>query len=223
MTSAEERVMLAEYKSLFYKFFSTAVRYPTEELAKRFGSDEFWQGLTSILEATACAESCSEILQQKDAICQEMEQGAISLEMEYNRLFQLSQQFACPLTASEYLPGESRQAVAVAQLKGLYKAFGLQLRPATEADHLSVLLEFMSFLWAKEAHAINRQDENDAEQCVKAKAIVLEDFLGWLPLFLSTVKLNASMKFYPWISSLLIEFLRAERQVILCASTGEQQ
>jgi TorA maturation chaperone TorD len=73
----------------------------------------------------------------------------------------------------------------------------------------------MSFLCAKEAHAIHKGDENDACQCRKAQAIVLEDFLGWLPLFLSTVRLNAQLKFYPWITGLLTEFLRSERQLVL--------
>lgn len=217
----EEDLISCEYKSLFYKFFSGAMRYPTDELAERISTEEFWDGMNELVSAAGC-QSLEEYLQEKDKICNEVKDGKHALEVEYNRLFQLSQQFACPITASEYLPGESRQATAVAQLKGLYKAFGLKTRPSTEADHISVLLEFMSFLYAKEAHALNKGNVDESAECRKARSIVLEDFLGWLPIFVNTVKLNSQLKFYPWIASLLTEFLRTERETHLIAKEKDK-
>ena len=215
MSNDEADIMSVEYKSLFYKFLSGAMRYPTSELVERFEVDEFWDGLSLLSAAVSPNETLATSLAERDLIISELSQGLVPLEVEYNRLFQLSQQFACPMTASEYLPGESRQATAVAQLKGLYKAFGLKTRPSTEADHLSVLLEFMAFLYAKEAHALNKDEADEAASCRKARAVILEDFLGWLPIFVNTLKLNAQMKFYPWLASLLTEFLRGERSVLL--------
>lgn len=203
-----------ELRALLYKHISRSVCYPTAEMIESFKSPQYWSSLEDLLGELGCAEAVKEELLAAEAIRTEAEQDILAFEIEYNRLFQLAQNVACPITAGEYLPGESRQATAVAQLKGLYRSFGVKMRLVHEPDHLSVILEFMSWLYAKEARALDKEDEDNASHCRRARAILVEDYLGWLPLFRDAVKLNAELKFYPWLASLITEVVRTERVVL---------
>lgn len=205
----------AEFRALFYRLLASGFRYPNQYLILTLSDQAYWHGLSELLQAVGASSTALELLEQKEDIVKEAKDGIIAIEIEYNRLFQLSQNIACPLTACEYLPGESRQATAVAQLRGLYRAFGLQTRPNTDSDNLSVLLEFMAFVCAKEANAKQKNEAEHVQQCIQVQKLLLEDFLGWLPIFHSAVKLNAQLKFYPWLAALLVEFLRQERSILL--------
>ncbi len=205
-------------RALLYKMISTGLEYPTEKLLDLLSTEEYFDGLGEIF--MPLGGHLLEILRAsrwnilKEAQCTELE----SFEIEYNRIFQLSHVDASPLTAGQYLKGESRQAMAVAQLRGLYRSFGLNTRPNREPDHLSILCEFMSHLCAKELHAQKAGVLQRVEDCTSAQSIVIEDYLGFVPLLQNALTPHARMQYYPWIVSITVEFVALERELFHLAS-----
>lgn len=121
--------------------------------------------------------------------------------------------------AKEIYLSESRQAMAVAQLRGLYRSFGVTTRPAREPDHLSILCEFMSLLCAKESRAHNAGVQQRVDDCVAAQTIVIEDYLSFVPLLQKAVSAHARKEYYLWMAAMTVEFIALERELFLL-STG---
>jgi DMSO reductase family type II enzyme chaperone len=75
----------------------------------------------------------------------------------------------------------------LADLGAFYAAFGLEMTPdaAERQDHISIELEFMSVLAAKEAYALEHQlDDEQAAVCREAQKKFLREHLGrWTPAF----------------------------------------
>jgi TorA maturation chaperone TorD len=75
----------------------------------------------------------------------------------------------------------------LSDLAAFFAAFGLELAPdaAERIDHISIELEFMSVLAAKEAHALEHGSDADALAIVReAQRKFLREHLGrWSPAF----------------------------------------
>ena len=96
----------------------------------------------------------------------------------------------CPMNEIEY--GDIKadplfQPHRLADLGAFYAAFGLEMTPdaAERQDHISIELEFMSVLAAKEAYALEHQlDDEHAAVCREAQKKFLREHLGrWTPAF----------------------------------------
>ena len=96
----------------------------------------------------------------------------------------------CPMNEIEY--GDLKadplfQPHRLADLGAFYAAFGLEmtLDAAERQDHISIELEFMSVLAAKEAYALENQlDEEQLALCRDAQKKFLREHLGrWTPAF----------------------------------------
>lgn len=96
----------------------------------------------------------------------------------------------CPLNEIEY--GDVKadplfQPHRLADLVAFYRAFGLELAPDADErqDHISLELEFMSVLTAKEAYAVEHQlDCDELAICRDAQKKFLREHLGrWAPAF----------------------------------------
>lgn len=96
----------------------------------------------------------------------------------------------CPMNEIEY--GDIKadplfQPHRLADLGAFYAAFGLEMTPdaAERQDHISIELEFMSVLAAKEAYALEHQlDDDQATLCSDAQKKFLREHLArWTPAF----------------------------------------
>jgi DMSO reductase family type II enzyme chaperone len=96
----------------------------------------------------------------------------------------------CPMNEIEY--GDIKadplfQPHRLADLGAFYAAFGLEMAPdaAERQDYISIELEFMSVLAAKEAYALEHQlDDEEAALCREAQKKFLREHLGrWTPAF----------------------------------------
>jgi DMSO reductase family type II enzyme chaperone len=96
----------------------------------------------------------------------------------------------CPMNEIEY--GDIKadplfQPHRLADLGAFYAAFGLEMTPdaAQRQDYISIELEFMSVLAAKEAYALEHQlDDEQAAVCHEAQKKFLREHLGrWTPAF----------------------------------------
>jgi len=198
-----------------YKFLSRAFDYPNERLVEIVSNSLFRNTLDEIVSILDPGLIETSTVLMEEAI-NEACQGLLALEIEYNRLFQLSHERPCPLTASEYIKGESRQATAVAQLQGLYRSFGLRTRPSREPDAIPVLLEFMAHLYASEERLRIVQDDR-LREFGTARGIVIEDYLGFVPLLKQSIDMHASGCFYMWSSTLLVGLVGNERKELSLA------
>jgi TorA maturation chaperone TorD len=203
-----------EIRSSVYKFFAMGFSYPTEDQVNLLSGEQYWLSAAQIMGKISESLGVEIKAQSKELRDEATKHGVAGFECEYNRLFQVAKQNACPLTAGQYMSGESRQAVAVAQLSGLYRSFGLQLRALQEADHIYVLLEFMAWLCAKQLRALEHADEYSVSSCEYAQRLIVEDYLGWLPLLRDGIAMNAELKYYLWLVNTLVAFVAGERALL---------
>jgi DMSO reductase family type II enzyme chaperone len=95
----------------------------------------------------------------------------------------------CPMNEIEY--GDIKadplfQPHRLADLGAFYAAFGLEMTPdaAQRQDHISIELEFLSVLAAKEAYALEHQLDDETALCREAQKKFLREHLGrWTPAF----------------------------------------
>lgn len=128
----------------------------------------------------------------------------------------------CPMNEIEY--GDIKadplfQPHRLADLGAFFAAFGLELVPdaGERLDHISIELEFMSFLAAREAHAREHQyDEADVAVLVDAQRKFLREHLGrWTPAFARRLARRAASTLLEPLAGFLGEFIRLE-----CARFG---
>lgn len=150
---------------------------------------------------------------------------------EHQKLFGLLPPKDCPPYETEYCPQTFSvyRSQQMADVAGFYRAFGLT--PSREkperADHVSLELEFMSWLIAKEHHA--RQDDGPeaterVETCRDAQRKFFADHLSWwLPAYANALHARierargssdsapAAITFHHELATTLARFVAAER------------
>ena len=123
----------------------------------------------------------------------------------------------CPMNEIEY--GDIKadplfQPHRLSDLGAFFAAFGLELTPeaAERIDHISIELEFMSVLAAKEAHALEHQCDDDALATLRdAQKKFLREHLGrWSPAFARRLARMAEGTALGALARLLGEFIKLE-------------
>lgn len=105
----------------------------------------------------------------------------------------------------------------LADIAGFYRAFGLELTPATtdRVDHIAFEAEFYAVLCAKETYARHHQLP-ELDQCLEAQKKFLREHLGrWTPSFSRRVERHSAEPFYAFAARRLRETVLAE-----CARHG---
>lgn len=124
----------------------------------------------------------------------------------------------CPLYETQYGVAHVYQQVhELGDIQGFYKAFGLDNSDVEKerSDHISVELEFMSFLLYKQAYALETHGEEKAQICIDAQKKFMKDHVGkWVPLFAILFGRKAGSGFYFALAALTKEFLRLEMKLM---------
>ena len=151
---------------------------------------------------------------------------------QYRSIFGLLISKACPPYETEY----SSQTFAVsrshalADVAAFYRAFGLKPSAADlpeRCDHVSLELELMAWLIAKELHALAEGDHEHAMICREAQVRFAREHLAWwLPAFAHALRRQADgiaseeafhdapTTFYGAAATALAAFIAAERAVL---------
>ncbi|MDA1190372.1 MAG: molecular chaperone TorD family protein [Candidatus Poribacteria bacterium] len=120
----------------------------------------------------------------------------------------------CPAYETEYAGTEVfRQSQELADISGFYRAFGLDLNDAARErlDHISIQLEFMQSLCAKEAFAMRNGLDEQLEICRAAQCKFIEDHLGkWSPFFAELVVQKSGDGYYGCMADILNWFVAYE-------------
>lgn len=176
----------AALRSIAYGAMAKAFGYPTPgtrtdvlDAMESIRPDVAALGETA---AAACSTLVESLRNLRDA----------QLEAEYISTFTHVCAADCNPCETSYLCKHLFQvSQTLAELNGLYHAFGVE--PAGERpDHISVQLEFLSYLTYREAGEEMRGEAERAEESRKARRLFLERHVGrWFRTFLFLVRRKA--------------------------------
>lgn len=151
------------------------------------------------------------------------------LNEEYEQFFGLMTSKECPPYETEYCPttNATHRAQALADIAGFYRAFGLEpSRDAPERhDHISLELEFMAWLLAKEEHAMRLDAPGSLENaglCREASRRFFDEHLAWwAPAFAHAlesrrqrISLDPGESYLSQVGTLLAAYIHVERALL---------
>lgn len=198
---ADDPVGAAEARSRTYALLAQGFRYPEEQAFQQIADGSFAEALTEAVEL--CAPELADAAEKLavDGSCQEFQSAFISA-FETNM-----PQPSVSLYEGHYAYRENRPGLLV-EIKGFYTNFGLCMA-ATEndlEDALTAELEFMQFLTAKEAQAVDEM--SDASAYLRAQRDFLERHLAlWLPALQSDVAAKIKEPFFVEVAALAAAFV----------------
>ncbi|MDH3597498.1 MAG: molecular chaperone TorD family protein [Rhodospirillales bacterium] len=200
----DEAARTAMERSNVYGFLAAVYRSePTAALLGRMKSPDFLDALGAAgvaLEQDLLGLPEAELLEK--------------LAVEYTRLF-IGPGSHIPPYSSVHLGGEgaSLWGASTAWVKRFIEAAGFEYRPDYHdlPDHVSVALEFMQEITAREACALDEPDADEAGRLLSIEEeFVREHLAAWLPGFCDNVVDQARLPFYGEMAKLTKAFVESE-------------
>jgi TorA maturation chaperone TorD len=101
----------------------------------------------------------------------------------------------------------------LADVAGFYRAFSFPTASVkgNPPDHVATELEFLSFMFAKEAKALFQKDGAARKVCLSAREKFLREHLPWIHLFADAVVENTRHGFYTEVANLLQEVMEEKK------------
>lgn len=221
-------------RQLLYQLFSLAASDPRSQRWSRWLDRDFQEAArqaSEYLASDACALGIVLAPGEQPAeklVTTRMQQllgDAAKAMREHDRIFGLVMSKDCPPYESEYCPQtfSVSRAHHLADIAGFYNAFGVE--PSDDQperpDHLSLELEFMAWLIAKEQHALttvgpDRAGPDRAEHvqvCREAQRRFFGEHLAWwVPAFTHALANKAGPdSFHAVFADSLAAFVAIER------------
>lgn len=119
---------------------------------------------------------------------------------------------ACP-DGEVYYRASNSSGTILADIAGFYNAFGfpLPVEGDEKPDHVSSELEFVGFLYAKEAHALHAGNAEAAEVTREARLAFLRDHLAlWIASFATALEETAPGSAYAAVGALAAQAVGEE-------------
>jgi len=205
---------IALSRSALYGVAAATFRHPDSPLFRALaGADE----LDAVVEAAAfgggsATERIVEAAHALHAHAQTADRAA--LLAQFIALFGHTSRGTVPPYETEYgTGGPFSQPQEMSDISGFFNAFGLELDPARHErfDHICCELEFLCFLCAKQAHAIDAGDGASAAEIVRTQRIFVRDHLGRFGrTFFFRVAKEAADTWHGAAAQLASAFLEAE-------------
>ena len=190
-------------------------------LAKTFEDPEpegwIWLTADDVVTALQCAAQTLGLNTANEVVPQFARFGYDDFAASHLACFGHTVRGDCPMNEIEY--GDIKadplfQPHRLADLGAFYGAFGMEMTPdaAERIDHISIELEFMSVLAAKEAHALEHQLDDDNVNVLRdAQKKFLREHLGrWSPAFARRLARMADGTALGTLARLLGEFIKLE-------------
>ncbi len=202
----EVRARLVARGSL-YKLFSIGLDFPKKELLSVVTKEEYRKLIIEspkVLRSRKMSKSANLFF---DAV---KETSLAELEADYNRLFVGKPSFS--LYGGEYGSQIFSKTNQMADIGGFVRAFKLNHPVGERVDHISVELEFMYALVAKELYSVDHDWTDKAEICSSAeKKFFAEHMLPWISEFCEKFTKTTNLEFYRHLTSFLKEFINVEK------------
>jgi len=203
-------------RALLYHWAAGLYSYPDED-----GAELFWGKDSKIpleLAAAALAPEHRFGLQQAleavwDAREASMHDADIPLSAEF--IFLFAREVQAPPYEGRYRPNSGfSMGHELSDVASYYAAFGFQVsdRAKERPDHITLELEFLAALYAKEVYAIERGWGARARTTRKARVKFLQEHVvGWTEQFAALVREKSRLPFYPALSDFVCALVRGEQ------------
>ena len=201
-------IEMAQLRQALYRFLAMLFLYPDDDrLANvRIAAGELL-GARSTWDSFEFGPQVNQLL---IALAGLNAEAAEQVKEEYNHLIRVKP--VAPPYESFYLDpqGQARGLIA-SQLEAEYTAAGLALSSSLQdmPDYLTVELEFMSFLCAREVEARETATEaNNVKVRIRQRSFLNEHLVRWYPQFARRVTDDAPTSLYSVIAAAAYAFLR---------------
>ncbi|MBM3214251.1 hypothetical protein FJZ36_04990 [Candidatus Poribacteria bacterium] len=219
MTVAD-RIATNMARSQIHRYLADAFDYPDAELAESVRSGRLQQGIAGAAaqlpeikgEDPAAEAACLEAVAWLTSHAGEITLDR--LDTEYGAVFGHALSRDCPQYETEYV-GEHifYQSQELADISGFYRAYELDVSETAHErlDHVSVELEWMHVVAAREAYALQEGKSEQAEVCRDSQRQFVEAHIGrWGSYFARLVASAAPDTVYRRFADVLQWFLEYE-------------
>lgn len=205
MTINTEHLENLNSSMIVFSWMSKAVDYPNEELVAGLLQGEFIQNLPD--ETAKPIKAYMETFDSPDKLL-------LDLQKDYTRMCFVSKPRLVPLFESVYKEGKLFQD-STFQIARLYDEAGIKLGEEFKLppDHITLELEFMSYLIYQEIEAINNSHQDNEAMALRLQRETMDNHLGQFGLsFADRLLQHAKAPFYQGLGNILKDFIEFELQ-----------
>jgi TorA maturation chaperone TorD len=177
-----------------YKFLSECYYLPDEEL---------------IQKVVNVAQTHLFFAELEDYVPPAVELG--SLRIDFTRLFVGPFKLLAPPYGSFYLENHGIMGESTVDIRNRYEEEALDVVINDAPDHIAMELEFMYYLVAKQAQAINEENLPGIQSYrKKQESFLCSHLASWLPDLAKNVQQNAQTEFYKKLAQLTEMFVQKD-------------
>lgn len=210
--NTQEHSVHYEALAVLYDLFSLGFAYPSVELRAELEDGGFVQQLRRCTEALACPASIADTVEQLQQRLQAQSDEQLSnhLESDYIGLFELSKELApLHLYAHLYVEGSPNPVILYRHLLAIYRESGIELKQgegAEQPDHLTVMLEFLAYLYRLRAQAQEGENGYSTARLEEACRAFHKE-LAWVRVWLDAMEKRDPHPLYTGLGRLLWQVL----------------
>ncbi len=214
----EQAAMYHLARSAAYRLLSQATAYPTDEVVAALSDED-------MSRAQAAAEVLGDTFSERlEAFERELKSTSPEeIRRQHQRIFTHILSLDCPPCETVYTAKEIFDETAqLSDIAGFFRAFGLDLAERERPDHITVELEFMQVVTAKEAFAHLHHGPEKARLCRVVQRKFMGDHLGrWGQQFAQQLERQAPAGYFQALAGLIdvfietdVSYLRAKPEVL---------
>lgn len=184
------------------KLFAVCFYEPEPEL---FEEEKVCQNLSSLLEHL-CPEASASAVEMYHTLQSSTQED---LQVAHAELFIGPFELKASPYGSTYLEKERRiMGDSTMEVLNHYRRAGLEVDIKEPPDHISIELEFLSYLCALEAEALQSGELKKAAELQAEQKLFLERFiLPWLPDFVKNIRSGTENEFYLCLADCFEKFM----------------
>jgi TorA maturation chaperone TorD len=197
-------------RARLYRLLARTLRRPDADTLARMRGEDLAETPGALERLDAPDELRGTAAELLDALAAA---SPVELAREYDQSFEPWGAAACLPNETAHAPETPQEGLVrtfeLADVAGFYRAFGVEVSPASERpDHVAVELEFMHLLAVKQLAAEQGALAEQARICQEAASAFLRDHLGrWCPKLAAALAERAESRVYRLAGELLQGFV----------------
>ncbi len=213
MEALAEGIAELQAKAVLHSLLAQAMNYPDATLVDSLRNGSFFASISESLAALGNTALKTELEKCRKEYLDsaKKDETLLELERDYTRMFFSSKPRLAYLFESVYREGKLLQESTLA-IAGLYRDAGLVLNDdfRLPPDHIAVELEFLSFLFFKEAEGLKKGDNKGVEYARELQNVVINEHLRSFALNVAErVAKHARTPFYRTVAQAVNHYFSA--------------